>query len=92
MLSACRCYHVRLRHCIWTWTWRHVLKLFNGCSALPPYCHDMEASVCMNVLEMSRKELVRFLNDTPAELQRMVVREMELDELVSLMDGGSVYE
>ena len=30
-----------------TWTWRHVLKLFNGCSALPPYSHDMEASVCV---------------------------------------------
>lgn len=46
----------------------------------------------MNVLELSRKELVALLNDTPAELVRMVVREMELDELVSLMDGVSVYE
>lgn len=46
----------------------------------------------MNVLEMSRKEALAFFHDTPAELVRMVVREMELDELVSLMDGVSVYE
>lgn len=44
----------------------------------------------MNLLEMSAKELKKFLNDTPAELQRMVVREMELDELVELMNGFAV--